>query len=237
MVTLAAPDVLIDPLTVSLGITVQSAPAVASDMPFWETILLYSAAPSVVVLVMIAALAIHRYRQAKANANTDAVIGTGFNKLDIATRGKAGATGQNILENQNKRKALVEDDTSEIQRLLDNLSKEQKEYNTRIEEFGVTMNQLREYVEQHPNAGPDDPIEDKELQEKGYETFEEVVRGLETRNNTLDVLNRNLGRTRVSYDYYTTKYASNQNYMRNRSDSESSDLRFVDFNPDGGGEH
>jgi hypothetical protein len=229
---------IIDPLTVSLGITVQSAPAVASAMPFWETILLYSAAPSVVVLVMIAALAIYRYRQAKANANTDAVIGTGYRKLNIATRGDARSTGKNILENQNKRDALVEDETSEIQHLLDSLSKEQKEYNARLEAFGVTMDQLRTYVEQHPDAGPGDPIEDKELQEKGYETFEEVVRGLETGKNTLDVLNTNLRLMRVSYNDSTMRFAANQNFMRNRSDSESSDLRFVeDIHSHDEGEH
>jgi hypothetical protein len=228
VVTLAAPDMIIDPLTVSLGITVQSAPAVASAMPFWETILLYSAAPSVVVLVMIAALAIYRYRQAKANANTDAVIGTGYRKLNIATRGDAGSTGKNILANQNKRNALVEDDTSEIQHMLDSLSKAQKEYNDRLEAFGVTMDQLRTYVEKHPDAAPDDPVQDQELRDKGYETFGQVESGLQNGKNTLEVLNTNLRLTRVSYNDSTMRFVSNQDFMRSRKDSESSDIHFVE---------
>ena len=37
-----APDVIMDSLTVSLGITVQAAPAVASDTPSWQNILLHA---------------------------------------------------------------------------------------------------------------------------------------------------------------------------------------------------
>jgi hypothetical protein len=166
------------------------------------------------------------------------VIGTGYSKLNIATRGDAKSTGQNILANQNKRNALVEGETSEIQHLLDNLSKAQKEYNARLEAFGVTMDQLRTYVEQHPDAGPDDPIQDQELQEKGYETFEDVESGLQNGKITLEVLNTNLRLTRVSYNDSTMRFASNQNFMRDRRDSESSDLRFVeDIHSHDEGEH
>ena len=69
VVGLTASDVIMDPLTALLGITVQSAPVVASDMPPWEKIFIYSMTASGVVMAAIAAFALNRYKAA-VEANT-----------------------------------------------------------------------------------------------------------------------------------------------------------------------
>jgi hypothetical protein len=72
VVGLAASDVIVDPLTVSLGITVQSAPVVASDMPPWEKIFIYAMAASGAAILALGAFALNRYKAAKENATESA---------------------------------------------------------------------------------------------------------------------------------------------------------------------
>ena len=108
---LTAPDVLIDPLTVSLGITVQSAPlAVASAMPLWERILIYSAAPSVVVMALIAAFAIDRYKQAKATARTAETVETGNTNVEDVTNGNPQFVARRIAKHEDACEPVIREE-------------------------------------------------------------------------------------------------------------------------------
>jgi hypothetical protein len=86
-------------------------------------------------------------------------------------------------------------------------------------------------VERHPDASPDDPIQDEDLVDKGYETFEGVVQDLHDMQLRLDVASQNLRTTIVRNNELTWRVASNRNRIRDHSDSESSEVRFLNFNP------
>lgn len=77
VLVLTASDVIMDPMTVSLGIIVQPAQALASDMPSWEKILLYFSVPCLVIMGIIVAAVVDRIKQGKANAKTGEAIRAG----------------------------------------------------------------------------------------------------------------------------------------------------------------
>ena len=79
------PDGLSQNETVSLGITVQSAPVVASDMPPWEKIFIYAMAASGAAILALGAFALNRYKAAKENAKTIDGYMIGFAKRSFET--------------------------------------------------------------------------------------------------------------------------------------------------------
>src|SRR5215469_7987265 len=116
VVALSASDVIMDPLTVSLGITVQSAPVVASDMPSWERIFIYAMAASGVVMLALAAFAINRYRAAKANAKTIEALEAQV--ADLKKKGDPKEIAKAILNDNKTKLATVEGNTADAQNLL-----------------------------------------------------------------------------------------------------------------------
>jgi hypothetical protein len=97
VVQLAASDVLMDPLTVSLGITVQSAPAVASDMPPWEQIFIYAMSASGLVILALGVFAYNRHKTAKANAKTAASVEAANTKVQNTTNGDPKSVSKTIV--------------------------------------------------------------------------------------------------------------------------------------------
>ena len=120
VVTLTAPDVIMDSLTASLGITVQAAPAVASDTPSWQNILLYGL-PAGIAMTLIAALAIHRYKQAQEKAKedkTDAAVKEAKDNLDDATGGDPKKTVKDVVAANKEVLPTVQDNIQKNQTLI-----------------------------------------------------------------------------------------------------------------------
>ena len=195
VVTLTAPDVLIDPLTVSLGITVQSAPEVASAMPLWERILIYSAAPSVVVMALIAAFAIDRYKQAKATARTAETVETGNTNVEDVTNGNPQFVARRIAKHEDALNKLFERNVSEEQvRLLD-LQQSVVDYQNKASDMDKLCSQMRDYLDSHKDDPPDSRIDDGEyplLGKEGYKTRFDVEKGYQAADMYRNSLKRQL---------------------------------------------
>src|SRR5262249_53127830 len=109
VVMLAAPDVIMEPLTVSLGITVQAAPAVASDMPPWERIFIASMTASGLVIAALAAFARNRYKAAKENAKTIETMKKGKDNIDNSTKGNPQEVSKSIVNKETATTLILKD--------------------------------------------------------------------------------------------------------------------------------
>ncbi len=147
VVMLAASDVIMDPLTVSLGITVQSAPAVASDMPAWERIFIYGMTASGVVIAALAAFALNRYKAAKENAKTIETLKAGKENLDNATKGNPQEVGKSIVKKESETALILKDNIPYNQSLLGGINQKVKELNAQIANNEETINKLQEYLQ------------------------------------------------------------------------------------------
>jgi hypothetical protein len=178
VVELAAPDVVMDPLTASLGITVQSAPAVASDMPPWEKIFISSMTASGVVMAALAAFAYNRYKAAKENAKTIEALKAGKTNVENATNGDPKSVSKSIVQAENATAPVVERNIPYNQNLINELTQQQKELTTKINQNEEIINKLAEYLENHKRDNWDAAVTDENLMKEGYETLGDAVEGL-----------------------------------------------------------
>jgi cell division protein FtsN len=177
VIVLAAPDVVMDSLTVSLGITLQSAPAVASGMDPWERILIGSMTASGVVMAALAAFALNRYKAAKANAKTAEAAKTGNTSVENATNGDPKSVSKSIIKVENTTVPVVERNIPYNQSLIDGISQAQKDLSTQIEADQAIVSKLGQYLQEHKRDNTDAAVTDDDLLKDGYETYEDVVFG------------------------------------------------------------
>jgi hypothetical protein len=177
VVQLAASDVIMEPLTVSLGITVQSAPAVASDMPPWEQIWIYSLTASGIVILALAAFAINRYKAAKANTKTADAVEKANTNVQNATKGDPKSVSKSIVQTDNATLPIVEDNIPNRQSLLSYIQQQVKELNAQIARNEATINKMKDYLDGHKRDRWDAPVTDEELA-KDYPEYGDLVKGM-----------------------------------------------------------
>jgi hypothetical protein len=175
VVMLAAPDVIMDPLTVSLGITVQSAPAVASDIPPWERIFIYSMTASGVVIAALAAFASNRYKAARENAKTIETMKKGKDNIDNSTKGNPQEVSKSIVNKESATVLILKDNIPNTESLINGINQKVKELNAQIAKNEGTINKLQEYFKNHPRDEADAKVNDDDLVKAGYETFGDVT--------------------------------------------------------------
>jgi hypothetical protein len=178
VVELTASDVIMDPLTFSLGITVQSAPAVASDMPPSEQIDIWSIAASGLVIAALAAYAYNRYKAAKANAKTAETIQQGDTNVNNATGGDPKSISQLIVQTDNAALPTVEGNIPVRQSLLNDINRQVKELSAQIAKNEATIKKLDEYFQAHRRDNTDAAVTDEDLRAEGYDTLGDVISGL-----------------------------------------------------------
>jgi hypothetical protein len=175
---LAASDVIMDPLMASLGITVQSAPAVASNMPSVENILLYSIGPSFVAIMAIAAFVEYRLKTRNGDANALAAIRAGNRNVENATAAHAKALSQSIVDAENARILILERNAPYDQSISREVIQQQEELVAKLDKTEAMMKKLREYLQGHQRDEWDGRVTDEDLLNAGYESYGEVVLGL-----------------------------------------------------------
>ena len=225
VVTLTAPDVIMDSLTVSLGITVQAAPAVASDTPSWQNILLY-ALPAGVAMMLIAALAIHRYKQAqeKPEDKTDAAVKEAKDNLDDATGGDPKKTVKDVVAANKEVLPTVQDNIQKNQTLIDNLKELQQDFSNKIEANAEIFTKLEDYLREHPNENPVSPIDDEDLEEAGYKSFADVEKAVTDYRTMRDRLSDTIAR----FNNTTIRNTSDQNMISNNNNSQENENKLIE---------
>jgi hypothetical protein len=174
---LAASDVIMDPLTASLGITVQPAPAVASDIPPLEMYLIYGLGGSGLVMMALAAFAINRFLAARANAKTIEALKAGNTNLENATRENPKLVSQKIVQGQDGRLSIIKDNIPYSERLIQHVGELQNGIMHRMEDTYTLYEKLLNYLADHPIDDPDAPVRDRDLNGLGYETVRDVASG------------------------------------------------------------
>jgi hypothetical protein len=175
-VGLAAPDVVMDALTTSLSITVQSGPAVASSsMPSWELSLIILG--SSMATAALAAFALNRLLQGKADPKTVETIETGWTNIGNTTGGNPKSVGQSILHAENAMLPEVEDNIPNIQSTIDQINEEEQKTKELVDGLDNFIDKLEEYIDQHRGDAPDARVEDADLYGEGYHTYQDVETG------------------------------------------------------------
>jgi len=222
VVALSASDVIMDPLTVSLGITVQSAPVVASDMPSWEKIFIYAMAASGVVMLALAAFAINRYRAAKANDKTIEALQEQNTKLKQMGDTKVIAEK---ISNENKNDVeTFEGDTANAQNLLGDIKQKLSKVTAEIAANQARIDELRKYVNDpnHKRDNWDARVADETLA-KDYDDFGEVTQALNNLEKENQTKIKELLKSIDFSNTVTTKNKSSQNKIDNANSSKLND--------------
>jgi hypothetical protein len=227
-VRLAAPDVIMDPLTVSLGITVQSAPAVASGMDPWERILIGSMTASGVVMAALAAFALNRYKAAKANAKTAEAAKTGNTSVENTTKGDPKSVSKSIIEVEKTTVPVVELNIPYDQSLIDGITKMQKELSTEIKADQTIVSKLAEYLQGHKRDNADAAVNDDELAKEGYETIGEAVLGLGELQKSVAAKMERLSTVTQWSNQIQTKTAADQNKVVETANGERNTAILID---------
>ena len=176
----AAFDVIMDPLTALLGITVQSASAVASDMPPWERYLIILG--SGVGIMALAAIALNRLLGAKANAKTIEALKAGNTNVENATNGNPKSISQSIVRAERQRLPIVRGNIPYNLDLIDHVTRIEEDLSGTLakgEALIAKMGEyLHEYLEDHPSPNPNDPVEDSELIDQNWTTIGALELGI-----------------------------------------------------------
>ena len=228
VVGLAASDVIMDPLTESLGITVQSAPVVASDMPPWEKIFIYAMAASGAAILALGAFALNRYKAAKENAKTIETLKAGNANVDNATKGDPKSAGKDILQTEKSRVPTLENNVPYNQSLINEVIHKQNDLMIRINQNETTIDKLREYLEAHKRDNWDAAVTDGDLVNEGYETIGEAVEGLGDLRKSVAAEKDMLSTATEWFNQVTAKTASDQNRISESKITEPNNQRLIE---------
>jgi hypothetical protein len=183
----AASDVIMDPQTAPLNITTQSAPAVASSsMPPWEMRLILLG--SSLALAALVTIALSRLLRGKANPKTVEAIEAGWTNIGNATGRDPKSVGQSIVQSENATAPILERKIPDLEALASQYTDREKYYADKIFQEQVRLEMLEAYVNRHPLDGPDDPVRDQDLNDLGYEKYDQVTSDIPrlTKENEID---------------------------------------------------
>jgi len=216
----AASDVIMDPLPVSLGITVQSGAAVASNLSPWAIRLI--ALGSGLAFMGIAILALHRLLAGKADPKTAEAVTEGNQIIEQTTNGKPKSVGQIIVQLERARtEILLNYEIPELLRRVKYYDRVRQDYINLMVQGDKDIEKLENYVEKHPGAKPDDAVDDPDLPEyKKFSDLETGIRRLENLNGIYELRLR-----AITTDYNSVKAEAVANGYRidegTKSESEN----------------
>jgi hypothetical protein len=192
VVGLTAPDVIVDPLTASLGITVQPAPAVASGMPLWEEILLKGGEGALgLVVAALVFYAGYRIKTRKSKGKAEDAAKAGDTNVKNATKDDPLGVGKTIVQNQRAQDPIVQRNVPYDQNVISTIAEAQTRFSKQLAENEQLFQVMTDYYNRHQDGDPEDPIERdspayEELTNAGYKTLGDVVLDLPrvSRENT-----------------------------------------------------
>ncbi len=214
-VEVAPSDVILDALTVSLAITVQSAPEVASGMDSWEKIFISAMTASGLVLAALAAFGLNRYKAAKENAKTIDTLKAGKKNVDDATNGDPKGAGKSIVEKENATVPALKDNITYNQSLINEVFQQQKDLKTKIEQNQGLIDKLAQYL-QDPNHKRDNweaDVTDPDLVDAGYGTLGEAIEGLDNLRKSNAAAMEMLSAAAQRSNHMTANTVENQNQI------------------------
>jgi hypothetical protein len=225
----AASDVIMDELTVSLNITVQSASAVASGMPLWEEILVYGQG-GFVALIAIVAFAANRIKAARTRAKAADAAREGKTIIETLTRGNPKLWSNIIVQGLNRRLSIIKDDVSISDRLAQHVNDLQNGLTAKLNSSDALYEELVEYLARNPpQEGKEDaPINEEDryaadLYAKGYKTERDVVSAIGQVVNINNDVTASLNALTAFSNELTTQIMLYRNRMDDQSHSESND--------------
>jgi hypothetical protein len=222
VVGLSASDVIMDPLTVSLGITVQSAPVVASDMPSWEKIFIYSMTASGVVILALAVFAINRYRAAKANAKTAEAVKAGNTNVENATKGDPKSITKAIAQDDKAKLATVAGNIPDVQNLLNGIKQRLNDVVAEVAKNETKISELKKYLDDHKRDNLNDSVTDEALAQD-YPEYKDVINGLDELRKLNKAKMQELSTAAEWSNKVTNKTVSDQNKIADAGNSKSND--------------
>jgi hypothetical protein len=232
VVGLAASDVIMDPVTTSLSITVQSGAAVASGVPSWANILIY-ASPTIIALTGIAVLALRGFLQGKADAKTVETIQRGRTIIENTTGGDPKPVAQFILRVQKDALRIVERDMPHALSLIEELREACTTLNHEIDAAEGMYAKLVQYRDDHPMFEVDDPVDAvdpryDDLINAGYRTEGEVNRGIADYGPVFVGYRERIEDIVTYSSNMRIRNESDQNEIDNASSSERNDASLLD---------
>jgi hypothetical protein len=224
---LTASDVIMDPLTTSLPITVQSGAAVASGIPSWANILIY-ASPAIIALTAIAALALKGFLEGKVNPKNAEAIRVGNTNIEDVTNGNPRLISQSIVRAENATLPFVKEKISNYEKVIKILiDKGEKIYENHSKSWN-TLTMLSEYLEQHPSDNPNDPVRDRDLNALGYETYQQIKNDIPRLDGLTAHYMRQWHENLNMLNATRTMSASDRKLLDDTSDSESCDSKLLE---------
>jgi hypothetical protein len=224
---LAASDVIMDPLTVSLNITVQSAPAVASDVPPWARIVLFGTAAGLLVMGIIVATIVDRIKRGIADAKTAEAIRTGNTNIENSTDGNPRLISQSIVGAENATLPSVDGKIRNYEMVISRLREDGERVVREYFKAFARLEMLTEYLAHHPSDNPNDPVEDEALNALGYKTYEDIKNDFTAWGDVtvhyLESWHKILG----SINQTSTMAASDRKMLDDTSDSEFNDDKLL----------
>ena len=206
-----ASDVIMDPLTAPLNITVPSAPAVASSIPPWEKILLYFSVPSLVTMGIIGAAIVDSIKQGKANTKTAETIQVGNRNVEDATGGDPKSTSQTIIQWDTEKAEIIKAFLMPyLENSADDNVRKQETLRNRMVDNEALLQKLTKYENDHRNDQRNDPVTDPELKADGYKQFSDIEWGImlsEGSNYRDQIISKQL-----AYDYNDIKAKIESNH-------------------------
>jgi hypothetical protein len=212
---------------VSLGISVQSAPVVASDMPPWETIFIYAMSASGLVILALGVFAYNRYKAAKANAKTADSVEKANTNVQNATNGDPNSVSKSIVQTDNAKLPTVEGNIPIRQSLLNDINQQVKELNTQLEKNEATMTDMRKYLEEHKRDKWDADVTDHTLA-PDYPTYGDLVNGLTDLTQLNRAQKEEISTVMERSNQVTAKTASDQNRVSDSNDTEPNNQKLID---------
>ena len=220
VVGLSASDVIMAPLTVSLGITVQSAPVVASDMPSWEKIFIYSITASGVVILALAVFAINRYRAAKANAKTADAVKAG--NTNVEKKGDPKSITKAIAQDDKAKLATVEGNIPDVQNLLNGIKQRLNDVIAEVTKNEAKITELRKYLQDNKRDNWNDPVTDEALA-KDYPEYKDAAKALDDLEKLNKAKMQELSTAAEWSNKVTTKTVSDKNRISDARNGKSND--------------
>ena len=177
--------------------------------------------------MLIAALAIHRYKQAQEKAKkdkTDAAVKEAKDNLDDATGGDPKKTVKDVVAANKEVLPTVQDNIQKNQTLIDNLKELQQDFSNKIEANAEIFTKLEDYLREHPNENPVSPIDDEDLEEAGYKSFADVEKAVTDYRTMRDRLSDTIAR----FNNTTIRNTSDQNMISNNNNSQENENKLIE---------
>jgi hypothetical protein len=227
-VAVAASDVIIEPVVTTLVLTVQSAAAVAIEVPPLPNLLAGTVPCCLVLMGIFAAAIVGGIKGWKDKKKAVELAQAADQYIEILTHGDPKSVGQAVVRDVDAMLRIVQRDLIPYsQKLIDNIDRVQRALHTKIQLDEDTMNMLNSYIEDHESDDDDVQVRDEDLNKLGLETYGQVKKRAEELVSLHLMDQARLKALSQAINSARSKDVSNRDRIRAQVESKSRDESFL----------